>query len=417
MMKKFAYLACAAIILLGGGCAQKKSQAETTLTLALRAGTYTDVIKSCLPDFEKKHNVTCNVLALGEDELRTAISNDSANENGLYDLCMVDGSWKAEFTARNVLTNLTELDYSLDDDIIPATTTICYNNGSVYLAPYYGNVTVVLYNKLILKDAGYTADKVVSIDDILAICQDANRRHNIGFLYRGDTLNNLVVDFLPILRSFGGWVTDYNNNPTINTPEFYRAVNTYMTLIETGRAAKKDDLITAIANRSAAIAVGWPGWYTPERNSTMDYFALTGKASHGSPSYNANVYGIWTVGIPRNSTHKETAIQLLSYLMDAKLQKETVYKGGVPCRYSSLQDPAILRKFPQYEVVCKALENGIYRPEMEEWADFYAILGLELKAIFNKEISISEGLINAQRQLDAMLNQHRRKKLTKKSSN
>ena len=37
-----------------------------TLTLALRAGTYADVIKSCLPAFQQQHNVICTVLEIGE---------------------------------------------------------------------------------------------------------------------------------------------------------------------------------------------------------------------------------------------------------------------------------------------------------------------------------------------------------------
>ena len=40
-----------------------------------------------------------------------------------------------------------------DDDIIEATKKVCYSEGSVYLAPYYGNVTVLLYNKRLMEIA------------------------------------------------------------------------------------------------------------------------------------------------------------------------------------------------------------------------------------------------------------------------
>ena len=129
------------------------------LSLILRGGTYADVIKECLPAFEAEHNVVCEVQELSEGDLYSGIALDAINDKGSYDLCMVDGSWMAEFTENGVLANLTELGYSLDEDVIPATTTICYVGDDLYLAPYYGNVTVLLYNKANVEAAGYTVKR------------------------------------------------------------------------------------------------------------------------------------------------------------------------------------------------------------------------------------------------------------------
>ena len=406
--KLLAVLLALSTIFLTASCGSSRKMIEVnentrTLRLALRAGIYSDVIIESLYPFEEANNVYCEVLELGEDELHSLISADAGNAEGDYDFCMVDGSWMAEYTSKGILANLSDLGYELDEDIIPATTSICYNNGSLYLAPYYGNVTVLLYNKSLVDFAGYEADDIESLEDILAICQKAKAARNLGFMYRGDTPNNLVVDFLPILLSFGGWVVDEENHPTIDTPEFRDALAFYKTLIATGEAASKDDMIQAIANGAATMGVGWPGWYTPSKRSSADYFALSGRAAADSKAYNANVYGIWTVGIPANSGNKELAIQLLSYLMDPKVQRATVERGGVPCRYSSLKDPEVLSRFPQYEVVCDALEGGVYRPVMEQWPDFYTILGEKLDKILKGEIPMEQGLKEAQLELEEML--------------
>ena len=373
---------------------------DAVLTLALRSGTYSNVIKSCLPAFEKKFNIQCNVLELGEDDLHTLVAN---NTTGAYDFCMVDGSWMAEYTAKGILATLSELGYELDSDIIPATKKICYHKGNVYLAPYGGNVTVLLFNKIMLKEAGYEPEDIHSLEDILEICEFQKKRHNLGFMYRGDTANNIVVDFLPILLSRGTYVVDENNNPTINTPEFSEAMHFYLKMIQTGRAAAKEDLIAAVSNKSATMGIGWPGWYTPTKNSSMDYIALNGRFREDRPAYNANVYGIWAVGVPQNSTKKEYAVKLLSYLMDKEVQKSTVKYGGVPCRYTSLNDPGILQKFPQYNAVRAALEGGVYRPVMEEWPEFYTILGREMKLIIEGKKNVAEGLQTAQKDIEAML--------------
>lgn len=375
----------------------------TELSLILRAGTYADVIKECLPAFEEEHNVTCTVQELSESDLYSGIALDAINAEGSYDLCMVDGSWMAEFTENGVLANLSDLGYSLDDDIIPATTSICYVDDDVYLAPYYGNVTVLMFNKANVEAAGYSADTIQSLDDILKICQQAKADGKNGFIYRGDGQNNLVVDFLPILLSYGGWVVDDNNQPTVDTQEFKDAMNYYLELIATGQAQVKDDLIASVDTGSGTMGIGWPGWYTPTADSPADYIALNGAATAGGETHNANVYGIWAIGVPANSQNQELAVELLSYLMDADVQKSTVASGGVPCRYSSLQDPEVLETYPQYEVVCQALESGVYRPVIAEWTQFYTTLGTEMDNIINGMKTVDQGLADAQAQLEELM--------------
>ena len=385
----------------GGGKSSKSD--EATLTLALREGTYADVIEQCLSKFEEENGVTCVVEKLSEEDLHGGVVDDAPNKEGKYDLCMVDGSWMAEYTAGNVLTSLTKLGYELDDDIIPATTKIAYYNDEVYLAPYYGNVTVLLYNKELAEGAGYANGDISTLEDVMAVAKYAKKAGVKGFIYRGDTPNNLVVDFLPILLSYGGWVVDENNNPTVNTVAFKDAMNFYLELIATGDALEKENMISAISNNAGALGIAWPGWYTPDENSTADYCALSGRVSGSSMAYNANVYGVWTIGIPENSTNKEMAVKLLSYLMDPDVQKGTVEDGGVPCRYSSLADPQIVAKFPQYNAVRAALESGTYRPIMMEWTDFYTILGQEMDQIVKGQIPVDEGLDSAQEQLEKLM--------------
>ena len=50
----------------------KKEIDENTviLTLALRSGIYSDVIQSCLYEFEEANNVYCEVKEMEEDETR-----------------------------------------------------------------------------------------------------------------------------------------------------------------------------------------------------------------------------------------------------------------------------------------------------------------------------------------------------------
>ena len=57
----------------------------------------------------------------------------------------------------------------------------------------------------------------------------------------------------------------------------------------------------------------------------------------------------------------------------------------------------------QYEVVCKALEGGVYRPVIAEWTQFYTILGTEMDNIINGVKTVDQGLADAQSQLETLM--------------
>ena len=78
----------------------------TKMTLILRGGAYGESLQAMLEPFAEEHNVEFEVLLQEFDALHTGIALDAVNETGTYDLCMVDGSWMAEFTENGVLAEL-----------------------------------------------------------------------------------------------------------------------------------------------------------------------------------------------------------------------------------------------------------------------------------------------------------------------
>ncbi len=385
------------------GTESPQSAEPTKLTLILRGGTYGDVIKAALPAFEKENNVTCEVLDLSFDDLHSKIALDAVNKEGAYDLCMVDGSWMAEFTANNVLANLSELGYSFDDDIIPATTDICMVDDSIYLAPYFGNVTVMLYNKQLVADAGYEPADIDTFADLMDIAKKTNAAGKKGFLIRGGSGDNIVSDFIPHLLAYGGWVVDENNQPTVNTPEFKAAFENYLELYKLGGTMDKDDIVAAIDSGEAALGQGWPGWYVPSADSAANYTVIPTKLDDSDTAKNTSMYGVWTIGICNNSQNKEMTMKLLEYLMDPETQLASIDLGGVPCRTSCLLNEDVLAKYPHLETVHGALQTGVYRPVIEEWAEFTNILGTEMDAVIQGTKTMDEGLSAAQTALEKLM--------------
>ena len=389
-----------------GSAGSSGSGEPTKMTLILRGGAYGESLEAMLPAFEEEHNVDIEVMLMSFDDLHTGIALDAVNEVGTYDLCMVDGSWMAEFTENGVLANLSELGYSFDEDIIPATTEICMVDDDIYLAPYYGNVTVLMYNKQLLADAGYAPEDIDSFADIQDIAQktraaDPNKN---GFLIRGGSADNILSDFLPHLVAHGGWVVDENNNPTVNTPEFKAAMEDYLALYNVGGTLDKDDIVASVTSGETALAQIWPGWYTPTADGPADYTTIPTKLTDDSQPLDAvALQGVWCIGIPDNAPNKELALELLEYVMSPQVQLESIEHDGVPCRYSCLTDPTVLETYPHLETVCGALETGVYRPVIEEWTEFTNILGTEMDNVIQGTKTLDEALSYAQEQLEQLM--------------
>ena len=388
----------------GGSTADNTSAEPTQMTLILRGGTYAEALKASLPDFEAEHNVKIDVQELSFDDLHTGIALDAVNPTGAYDLCMVDGSWMAEFTENNVLANLSEMGYSFDDDIIPATTTICKVDDNIYLAPFFGNVTVMLYNKQLIADAGYTPEDITTFEDLKVIAQKTKDAGKTGFLIRGGSADNIVSDFIPHLLVHGGWVIDENNQPTVDTPEFKAAMQEYLDLYALGGTMDKDDIVAAIDGGTAALGQAWPGLYVPTADTNANYTVIPTKLNDSDTPKNTSMYGVWCIGIPNNAPHKDLALELLEYVMSPEVQLASIEVGGVPCRTSCLLNEDVLATYPQYETVCAALQTGVYRPVIAEWTQFTNILGTEMDNIIQGTKTIDQGLADAQTQLVELMN-------------
>ena len=389
-----------------GNSGDAGSGEATKMTLILRGGAYGESLEAMLPAFEEEHNVDIEVMLMSFDDLHTGIALDAVNEVGTYDLCMVDGSWMAEFTENGVLANLSELGYSFDEDIIPATTEICMVDDDIYLAPYYGNVTVMMYNKQLLADAGYAPEDIDSFQDIQDIAQKTRAADSSknGFLIRGGSADNILSDFLPHLVVHGGWVVDENNNPTVDTPEFRAAMEDYLALYNVGGTLDKDDIVASVTSGETAMAQIWPGWYTPTADGPADYITIPTKLTDDGQDMGAvALQGVWCIGIPDNAPHKDLALELLEYVMSPEVQLASIEENGVPCRFSCLTDPTVLETYPHLETVCGALQTGVYRPVIEEWTQFTNILGTEMDNIIQGTKTMDEALSYAQEQLEQLM--------------
>ena len=384
--------------------AEAASAEKIVLTVAARGGTHTDVIQAMKGEFEQKHNCTVNVLGFGADDLKQRAALDAINRKGVYDLGMIDDPVMPEFTENGVLQNLTAMGYKDDKDFVEKSAALGkspYAKGDTYALPFTGNVQLFFYNESVLKESGTALP--ASWEDVLKTAKKIKSAGKAGYVIRGQQGNPIVSDFLPVLWAYGGNVFDENWNVIVDSPEAKKALKMYCDLFAAGANYEKNDIVASVANGNAGMALGWPSWFISSANAQAAYAAVPDRVSASSAQNATGMIGNWMMGITANSTHKELALKLLTYLTSAEVQKAAVDKGGVPTRTSVFTDSAITAKYPYFSVIYEGTKNSVVRPRTPKWSAVENAFGIELSNVVSAGKNIDTGLADAKKAIEEIM--------------
>ena len=393
-----------AICLLESGCGNSTLGANNknsvkSITVAARDGSHTDVINAVIEDFEKDNNCVVNVVSMGATELHDAVLDNATKEVAFYDVIMIDDPLMPEYIEKGILTNLTTLGYSDDEDFVEKSRLLGkdpYPLGATYALPFSGNVQLIFYNQDIITDASCLNDWA----SILEACEKAKANGKEGYAIRGQTGNPIVSDFLPILWAFGGDLFDDNNNVVLDSPESREALEFYCKLLETGANYDKDNLIQAITSGTAGIALGWPSWFVTGEGPTASIAQIPGKKNPQSDTLPTGEIGNWLLGVSKNTQNPDLSLKLAEYLTSAEVQQKALDFGGVPTRKSIFKNPEVTSKYPYFDQLYSGTNNSRVRPRTTKWSQIEDVFGAELVKCIEGKQSIDETITNSQKAIE-----------------
>ncbi|MBR1855880.1 MAG: extracellular solute-binding protein [Oribacterium sp.] len=385
----------------GNSASQVSGTGDTTITIAARDGSHTDVIKAVIPQFEKDNNCSVKVVSMSADDIHSTVIADAKNDEGAYDVIMIDDPLMPEYIEKNILLNLTQLGYMDDEDFVEKSRLLGkdpYPLGATYSLPFSGNVQLIFYNPDRVSDAS----SLDSWEGILEECQKASEGGKKGYAIRGQAGNPIVSDFLPILWAFGGDLFDESNNVILDSPESRKALEFYCSLYSTGSNFEKDDLIDAIVSGDAAIALGWPSWFISGDGATASIAQIPGKQSASSEALATGEIGNWLLGVTTNSSNPELALKLAVYLTSSDVQKQALSYGGIPTRKSLFRNPDIIAQYPYFEQIYSGTNNSRVRPRTTKWSRIEEVFGEELLKCINQDQSVDDTIVNSQKSIQAL---------------
>jgi len=405
MLKKtLSIILLSALMITCFGCSARKAASNrpvTTITIAARDGSHSDIINAVKGDFEKENSCLVNVVPLSADDIHKNAIDDSSNDTGMYDLIMIDDPLMPEYIEKKIIQNLTQLGYLDDEDFVEKSKLLGkdpYPLGATYALPFSGNVQLVFYNEDLIDDPSV----LENWGSIYSKCQEINHSGKKGYAIRGQSGNPIVSDFLPILWAFGGDLFDENGKVILNSYQSKEALEFYCKLYQTGGNYSKDELVAAITSGEAAIALGWPSWFVSGEGSSASIAQIPGKKTSSSQVLATGEIGNWLLGVTSNSANPDLSLKLATYLTSEEVQRKALEYGGVPTRKSIFRDSEVLNKYPYFEQLYSGTNNSRVRPRTTKWAQIEEVFGQELVRCIDGEKTVNETIESSQEAIEKL---------------
>ena len=451
-MKKIARIVAVGVciaLLLSILAACNPSQSQSSGTTILTVGTVNNTQMVQMEQltkrvFEKDHpTIKVNFVTLPENDLRSKITQDVATNAGKFDIATV-GSYETPIWAHNGwVEDLTpyfdkmsagdKSNYNYDDLLKPIMSTLSYQ-GHAYALPFYGESSMMMYNKQLFAQHNVTMPLHPTWDQIAHLAQVLNDpAHGVaGILMRGQSgwgMNMAPLDTM--INTFGGSWFDLNWKPQLSTPPVQQAVTLYANLLqnygEPGASTTGwEECLGLMSQGKGAMfydATSLAGVLeTPSQSKVTGQIGYAYAPTVVTPNGSRWLWA-WSLDIIKSSRNKDAAFQFLTWATSSQyltLAGNTFGWASVPpgTRTSIYQNPDYQKAAPFAQVTLDSIntatpDHPTLNPVPYHGIQYVGIPQFEsagqqvsdlMSAIVAKKITISQALQQSDQILAAQVN-------------
>ena len=363
-----ALLAGAACSSSGSGTSASSNSSSGTVTVAVVSNPLItgQMIPLTQSVFEKQNpKITVKFATYTEGDLRAAIEKDVSTHSNAFNVIMI-GPYEAPLFAKNGwLTNLSSQyiasDPSYDaSDLLPPIAKALSYKGDLYAVPFYGESSMMFYNKALFAKAGLTMPMHPTWAQIATFAAKLNQPGSVagiclrGLAGWGDNMAALDT----VVNTFGGQWFNMKWQPQLTSPAFVNATNFYVNLVRKyGEPGASNDsfnqLLTLYGQGKCAM------WYDATVAATSiattypSVFAQTGYAfAPVDLTKSSGWLWTWSLGIPQGVADSGAAWKFVSWATSKQYDQLVASKYGwaavPPGTRTSLYNT------PQYQSAAKA---------------------------------------------------------------
>jgi sorbitol/mannitol transport system substrate-binding protein len=292
--------------------------------------------------FEKENpGITVKFATYTEGDLRAAIEKDVSTHSNSFNVIMI-GPYEAPLFAKNGWLDDLSKQYIASDssydaaDLLPPVAKSLSYNGDLYAVPFYGESSMLYYNKSMLTAAGITLPEHPTWAQVAADAAKLNQPGKVagiclrGLAGWGDNMASLDT----VINTFGGEWFNSSWQPQLTSPAVEQAVNFYVNLVKNdGEPGASNDsfnqLLTLYGQGKCAM------WY----DSTV---AATSLATTYPSVYSQTGYAFapvdkttssgwlwsWSLGIPQGVNSQSAAWKFVSWATSKQYDTLVAQKYG-----------------------------------------------------------------------------------------
>src|SRR5260221_8782524 len=210
---------------------------QKTVTIATVNNPDMIELKKLSPKFEEKNpDIKLNWVIVEENVLRQRVTTDVSTGSGQFDIVFIGLYETPIFAKRGWLRPMENLpaDYDIEDVFKSLRDGLSYQ-GTLYALPFYGESSMLMYRKDLLEQKGLKMPEQPKYEDIKKIADALTDKAKgvYGITLRGKPRWGENMGFIDTLvNTFGGTWFNMKWNPTLDTPEWKKAITFYIDLMK-----------------------------------------------------------------------------------------------------------------------------------------------------------------------------------------
>jgi multiple sugar transport system substrate-binding protein len=430
MMKKLLMLSMAFLMVLSFVAAQGGGDAAAPAASAAAGGEFDwrqfegESIVACfpnhvtynalmplIPEFEELTGIDVEVDLLQYIRMHDKQVLEMSKPRGDYDIISMVVMWKTEYAEADLLlplepffenSSLAYPDYDFDD-LVPAyvENTGYVGGDKIYLGgegatlygiPFGAETSILIYRQDIFDE--YDIKVPDNYDELMAAAKfiEENVPGVHGFTSRGASGHQATAAWLLHASPFGASVFDENWEPAFNSREAVASLTWLRDMFQYGpqgmTSFDQDGQFQAFLQGDAAIyldASVFAGKARDPQQSTV--YDKLGYALHPIKENRLSESGGFGLAIPANAQNPEPAFLFMQWMTSKETERKVIENGGAPFRMSSVSDPALQAKYPDFAVLADQLPhvNPDWRPIIPEWGEINNMLGIAINQVLTGE--------------------------------
>ncbi|WOT33187.1 ABC transporter substrate-binding protein [Streptomyces coeruleorubidus] len=391
-----------------------------------------DIAKLTKDNFTKDTGIKVNFTVLPENELRDKVTQDIATQAGQYDVATI-GAYEVPIWEKNGwlhdLGPYADKDKSFDkaDLLKPMVQSLTGSDGKLYALPFYGESSMLMYNKDVMKAKGITVPERPTWQQIADIAAEVDGAEPgmKGICLRGLAgWGELGAPLTSMVNTFGGtWFTK-DWKAQVNSGGFKEATKFYVDLVrEHGEAGAPQAGFTECLNALSQKKVAM--WYdaTSAAGSLEDPASskIAGSVGYAyAPTVKTDSSGwlwAWSWAMPKTTKNADAASKFMLWASSKKYENLVGEKLGwarVPAgkRASTYEIPEYKKAAASFgDITLKSIEGadpanpgvqprptvGIQYVAIPEFQDLGTKVTQEISAAIAGKTSVDKALNDGQK--------------------